>query len=255
MINKNLQNLKVLLSAMETDHLSKTDFTKYFEQVVNLVKKIEAKNLQEMAEFRTLVESVKNKLNTDNSTTSDKLNRQISAELESLLRRFSAKSKEIDNKVDNKLASVRDGLDADEEVIVEKVLAQIKLPEYKETILDTPEQLRDKLETLQGEKEIRITAIEELKKEIEELKKRPLAGRTPYGGSVVHKFMDDETPVGTVNGTNADIRWAKAPIGLKVYVNGQKMTITEDYTQAGRVTTFLTAPPTGSIIRGDYRYF
>ena len=51
------------------------------------------------------------------------------------------------------------GLDADEDLIVEKVLAEIKLPEYKETVLDNGEQIRDKLSSLEGEQRLDISAI------------------------------------------------------------------------------------------------
>jgi len=41
---------------------------------------------------------------------------------------------------------------------------------------------------------------------------------------------------------------------LKVYVNGQRMRETEDYTISATTITFLTPPPTGSIILCDYRH-
>lgn len=80
------------------------------------------------------------------------------------------------------------------------------------------------------------------------------------GGKTLHRgfgpqFSDDETPSGTVNGVNDTFTTASTPINgsLKVYVNGSRMRVTEDYTLSGTTITFLTAPPSSSIILVDYR--
>lgn len=242
---------KVLAMFEGQEVMDKTEFLDAFKKQLTIILKKEQKLEQAIAEMKKTYTELQNKLGSDNSATSDKLKGIIEAELESLLRRFSAKSKELDSK----MMAIKDGEDADEEVIVGKVLAQIKLPEYKEVMLDDGVKLRDKLEGLEGEERLTIKAISGLEKLLEEFKTTIPRGGTPFGGSVVHKFIDDETPTGTVNGTNKAFTWSKAPIGLQAFVNGQKMTITEDYTEAGKVTTFLTAPPTGSIVRGYYRYF
>ena len=90
-----------------------------------------------------------------------------------------------------------------------------------------------------------------------------LSGSNEAGGTGVTisstattDFVDDETPTGLVNGVNTDFELANTPIpttSLKVYVNGSRMRITEDYTLSGTTITFITAPPTGSIILTDYR--
>lgn len=51
------------------------------------------------------------------------------------------------------------GKDADEEVIVEKVLEKIQLPEQKEIILDDGEAIADKLEALEGDKKLDFKAL------------------------------------------------------------------------------------------------
>lgn len=81
-----------------------------------------------------------------------------------------------------------------------------------------------------------------------------------FGGKTLHRgfaprFIDDETPSGTVNGSNTDFTIASEPLSgsLKVYVNGQRMRVTEDYTLSSNTITFNTPPPSGSIILVDYR--
>lgn len=55
-------------------------------------------------------------------------------------------------------AKPRDGKDADETIIVEKVLEQIVLPEYKETVLDNGDQIIDKIN--ESDKKIKAERIE-----------------------------------------------------------------------------------------------
>ena len=70
-------------------------------------------------------------------------------------------------------------------------------------------------------------------------------------------FVDFETPSGTVNGSNAVFTLLSNPTpaaSLVVMVNGQVMTAGgTDYTLSGSTVTFVTAPPTTSIVRVSYR--
>ena len=233
-----MPNKKVLIWTGE-ETMGNAEFLSAFKKAMDLILKKEKNLEQAVALMKQTLDSLSQKINNDNSQSREDTKRIVQSELESLLRRFSAESKRIENK----LALIENGKDADETKIVEDVLAQIpepKIPTIDEFLALIPE---------------KIFGAEDIDGLEEYINDRIPRQRTPFGGSVVHKFMDDDTPAGTVNGTNADFRLAKDPMGLKVYVNGQKMTVTEDYTIAGKVITFLTAPPTGSIIRCDYRYF
>ena len=75
--------------------------------------------------------------------------------------------------------------------------------------------------------------------------------------NTIGNFVDDETPTGTVNGSNKVFTVASTPKSgsLKVFANGQRVKGGgEDYTLSGVTITFVTAPPTNSIILVDYRY-
>lgn len=69
-------------------------------------------------------------------------------------------------------------------------------------------------------------------------------------------FVGNETLTGLVNGANAEFTLATAPNPaslLKLYVGGKLMTGGgEDYTLVTDTITFVTAPPTGAIIRAFY---
>lgn len=69
-------------------------------------------------------------------------------------------------------------------------------------------------------------------------------------------FMDNDTPTGLVNGSNTvfTLTFTPAPTDeLKVFVNGSRLKVTEDFTLSGDTLTLNTAPPTTSIILADYR--
>lgn len=83
---------------------------------------------------------------------------------------------------------------------------------------------------------------------------KQLGGRTLHRG-FSPSFQDDETPSGTVNGSNTVFTLTSTPLSgsLKVYVGGVRLRVTEDYTLSGNTITFVSAPETGAIILCDYR--
>jgi hypothetical protein len=68
-------------------------------------------------------------------------------------------------------------------------------------------------------------------------------------------FVYRETPSGAVNGSNVTFTLANTPnpaASLCLFLNGQLLTLTEDYTLSGSTITFVAAPDSGSIIRASY---
>jgi hypothetical protein len=79
-------------------------------------------------------------------------------------------------------------------------------------------------------------------------------------GSGTFNFADNETPSGTINGSNASFTLAHAPSptdSLQLYLNGQIQTQGVDYTLVGTTITFVTAPDVGFSglpFKAFYRY-
>lgn len=71
-------------------------------------------------------------------------------------------------------------------------------------------------------------------------------------------FAFNETPTGTINGSNTSFTLAHTPspaTSLILTINGQVMTPTEDYTISGNTITMIVAPETGDIFRAkEYQY-
>lgn len=164
--DKNLANLKKLLVVLNEEALSRSEFTTAFEQVVKLVVKIQEKQNKAIADLQTTYAGLLEQVRYDHTSSLTDLRQTISSELESFIKRHTAD-------IEKKLASVRDGRDADENKIVEDVLAQLP----PATVLDSPKELRDKLEALKGEERLDVAAIRGLEEKITELEKKITTGR------------------------------------------------------------------------------
>lgn len=56
------------------------------------------------------------------------------------------------------------------------------------------------------------------------------------------------------DGTKTAFTLANTPTSLEVYVNGEKKTVTTDYTLSTKTVTFTTAPANNAVIVFDYKY-
>jgi len=69
-----------------------------------------------------------------------------------------------------------------------------------------------------------------------------------------NSVVANETPAGTLNGSNVTFTLANSPItnSLALYLNGQRLTYTDDYTLSANTITFVVPPVSTDIIRADY---
>lgn len=203
------------------------------------------------------------------------------------------KMREVDEKV-KELKNGIDGKDADEQAIADRVLREVQSPIIEKIEKNLPklgEPIRDALELLAGDQRLDKSAIRGLDELLEKHNGQniPYVGGIRYlsqlvdiligsdladghaivwdatnkrwkngevSGTSTINFADSETPTGDVDGANTDFVLAHTPTAgsLKVYLNGMRMSLTEDYTLATATITFLIAPGSGSIITCDYRY-
>lgn len=141
-----------------------------------------------------------------------------------------------------------------------------QIPTIEQIEADLPKlgaEIRDSLELIVKEDDkLKIDAIGFLREELDKL--RQLRTQVLGGGGGMSKialnmaFVDNETPTGTIDGANKDFVLAHVPspaASLKVYLNGQRMKLTDDYTYtaATRTISFVSAPLTGNFIFCDYR--
>ena len=238
-----LEKLKTLLE-ISNDGLTRSEFVENFKLVITQILGIEKKVLERI-----------NQTIDDLKSHQDRQNLAIEGDLRGLTAKFEQSInkalKEQENSLNfikdkmRRIESGKDGLDGkdgkdaiiDEPKIIQAVMDKIKIPELPE---------------------LEVADIKGLKETLERLEtQRRLGGGGGFSKIAMEsKFIDDETPSGTVNGITTAFTITNAPNpsgSLKVYVNGMRIRITEDYTFSGKTITFLTAPPTGSILLVDYR--
>ena len=237
-MNDKLSKLKSILGILDQS-LTKEEFYKHIDALIEVVKEIRAKNEKEIENLRELYSQANRELETENESRFEKFKNGIYTEHEKMM-----------SLIIQKLNSIKDGKDADEEMILEKLKNFIPEPPKIDDIKKGLEDFGTQIQTA-------YEIIDELKKEVEEVKSRPVRVGGGFSKMAMEsKFIDDETPSGTPNGILTTFTIVSTPnptSSLKVYLDGQRMKLTTDYTFSGRTITFLTAPLTGSIITVDYR--
>ena|SRR3990167_3332621 len=233
---KKLENLLNLLD----ESLTKEEFVKSFEAVVNLILKVQ-KDLQDKNEvaidsLEKMFEKLALKLESANKEDIT----EIKVKIEGALKDQQAGM----NLIYDKMKDIRSGRDADEEKIVEKVLARIPPPpQFEKVEPETPEQTRNKLEYLKGKERLRIEAIAGLKEAIEELKERkPLGDRILGMGGGKRPIYVQEVPSGTLDGSNREFTLTTNYVSdsVSISVNGveQRPGSTREYILSGKTITF-----------------
>jgi len=256
MLNK-IAKLEQLLK-LANEGLTREEFIEFLGNIVKLVKRVEIRLDDAISGMSETHIKLKDKIKSDSELSLTDLRALMGKEMSRINKSIDDKIKEADTKL-GEVKNGENGKDADEVKIVKNVLAQIVIPEYKETILDDAFEIRNKLETLNDDDRLEIVAIKDLREELDEIKQ--IKSQSLGGGGLskismdIH-ILDPYTPTGTVNGTNKDFVLQRLPnpsTSLKVYKDGQKMQLTTDYTLSDKTITFVTAPLTDSVIEVEHR--
>lgn len=179
-----LQKLKEKLTAID-NAVTIEELKKAVEAMLQFSVKLQTKTETELTSIKTAVDFAISRIQTLAKEESTEAKKELQDSCDSMMSdmRFQCESmiSEAQQKIDTVKSGEdgKDGMDADEEKIIAEVLARIpKDPE------ETPEEVRDLLETIEVEDEkLKISAIghleEELKKlrkQISELSSRPMGG-------------------------------------------------------------------------------
>jgi sulfur carrier protein ThiS len=255
-MDENLQadKNKILRHLMTEGMANEEDVAKVIEAVLDVIKQVKEEINQNIA-------NNKGELTNEDNT--------LKSSIDSLKFNLEQKLVEIDKKqvVDKKsfLQYILKEVNRLEEMIPEKAdFSEIerKVSEIEKAIPKIPDeltadQIADKLNTL--EEAVDIEVIIGLKKRLEDLERkwtsRPMFGGGGFNYSAMSlHIIDDETPVNSGDNLNFTIANTPSPAtSLKIYRNGQRLKITEDYTFSNRTITLLTALGATEILLIDYR--
>jgi hypothetical protein len=242
MNDKNLQKLEELIKLIDSG-VSKEDFTKSFENVIALVLKIEKRNSEAVAKLEETYQNLLNKNQSDHFTTLSDLKKQVDRVF--VENRLTEIVKELRDKLDARIALIKDGKDGRDGASIKGDKGE----RGSSGSPDTPGQVRDKLETLQGDDRLDKSAI----KGLEELlnKKTVVMG----GGGRNRVFLYDAT-----SQTNGDLKTFSIPLNFGVigvwsssFPNALRPIV--DYTEGNKTITLtsqLSAPKRGTTLIIQY---
>ncbi len=158
MSTKDLQSVLNGISEAVDTKSTMREFLLAFETALKALSLLKAANQSEREQITASVEAFKEELENRFSGFLTKEKADLVAQMGRMFKQHEEKMLAVDQKLD----TVENGKDADEEKIVAEVLAQIKLPEQKENIVDGPDEIRNKLELLQGDERLDKSAIKGL---------------------------------------------------------------------------------------------
>ena len=144
--------------------------------------------------------------------------------------------------------------------LVKKTLERISKPkdgkDAKIDINDIVNKVVSKIKSLKDDNRVSYNNL----KDVPQIYRKDTAlggmSNTTIANDLGLNFVDDEIPSGTLNGTNKDFTIKETPINgsLKVYRDGQRLKVTEDYTLSGKTISLIFAPVSDQILLVDYRY-
>jgi hypothetical protein len=179
----NEEKLKKLLYLMDEDSMTKQDFIKEWKKVLDLVRKIKDENVKAIRDMKEAHLKLSGKINDNNNQNLTKIGEDFTEKIKDLEKRYSVFMTDIELRV-AEIKDGQDGKDADEEVIVDKVLNKIRIPEIDEIEKDLPklgEPIRDALELLDGDNRLMMSAVKGLEEKLKELEEAKSGGNSVGG--------------------------------------------------------------------------
>jgi DNA repair exonuclease SbcCD ATPase subunit len=231
--------LKKYIERMDERHdKDKAQILKMLEHGLSHFKEVTATELE-------TYKSIATQFDTERATKSQ-------ADLQTALQTIKDKLAEVDERI----ANIRDGADADEEKILQRLAERLpKIEEIENKLPSLGERIRDSLELLQGEERIRVEAIDGLQELLEELTKKV----SKAGGSsqlLINHWPRHEQF--TMDGVATTVTLAEgvAAQGTAIFGvrwQGQTLDMTTHYTVDGnKITLVGITPSSGDIISVTY---
>ena len=241
---KQLNKLQRLFNLMDDDSLTKEQFKRAFTKVVELIKKNDAEFRVKVNDLSKLVDTIGKNLEKGNS---DGFSANL-LEIKKAMNALEAKQSKDRSSILQKLAEVKDGDDADEELVTEKAAnkaAKMVTPLLEKHSGEVVGEL-NKLGEQVGEA---YSRIDDNSKDIEELKKRPKG--TVQGGvtnaritQAFKTIWKTEAVQGTIDGVNTTFTVSQTIFAVfSLSLNGEVIAELPNYTISGNTIEFSEALP------------
>jgi len=222
---ESLDNKKTLSEMMDS-----------FELVIEFAKETRDLTENEVKNIRSTCTDAIKSMKTANTEEIEKIKDRIVSTISNEVEKLTARKFEVDvalGLLQDKVNLIKNGEDADEERVIKAVLEQIPPPEIHE---ESPTELRDKLEKLEGDERIDKSAVKGLEEAFNDLTR--LATTPKGGGGSGGVVVFDST--GNKVGSGSGLRFVGATV---TNTDGRMTTVTI----AGGGSGVTVVTPTGTV--------
>lgn len=240
---KRLRLLDEFVKVNDEANMTRAEFVRYFEQMVQIIETVKFQSQEELElirdEVSNTLEEISETVEKELSETEAKTLNEISSKFADLMIDYEHLAEQTQRKLD----SVKDGKDADEELIIQSVVSQ--LPETDDGVAIMKKINKTPKNTKPIKKE-KVEGLVELMDKIRRLQRsRFLGGGTSDIGvkATLGRVIFTETPSGDIDGANTEYTVSNTINAVMSFgINGQ-MIHSDEYTTSGRTITFTTALP------------
>lgn len=191
-----LQKLKEMMNLLN-EGITKQDFLDNFKVVIDLIRKLQLTTKETMEkmdmQYRDVVLKIKNGADEGLIEMKEKLMKSCEIEIEKMVKEHEQMMVAMDRKIEAMKERLEEDLKPDTDAIAEEAslraldtIAQ-QIPTLEAVMQELPQAggaIRDGLELLEDEDKLKIEAIHNLRKELDEIK-RMVGGRMIGGGGAV----------------------------------------------------------------------
>lgn len=249
--------------AVDGDMLSEQDFLAAVEKLVAMLEKRMNSDKKDLDASMLAIAEKFTQLRAEINAATQQSQGKLSDSEKAFYARCEAKMGQMEAQMQAKMAELKDGKDADESLMIAEMLEHMKgmhdemLTEIEQKLPQLGTAIRDGLEVLPDGEKLAIEAIQDLRKELDELKKIRMVGGVGGGGgfSVSHWPLHE---VFTMNGSDTAVTLQQAPGGGGTFIfgvrwQGQMLNVTDEYTVSGNVVTLVgITPSSGDKISVSY---
>lgn len=240
------QTLLKVLEAYDKERPTNDDLKQITEKLVDMLQNRMDSEKEELKAAAVRIAQAFDTLRSEIEAKSTETEAKLSDTEKATIARLEAKMSELEGMIRQRASELRDGLDADEELILSRVIERIPAPIPGSP--DTAEDVRNKLELITEEDEkLSIDAVRGLREELDTLKKRPT-----YGAAIGHIQTLSERILNvaeTPNGVITTFSFATKP--TVIMVNGARYRENKGWTWTNSQAVLDFAPATGSDVWGE----
>lgn len=252
MNEKTIKGMQEMLKRFEGGAIQPDELQKTVEILLGVIKEIKTKLEEKITDGDVSIVKLCEKMIAETSGIESKISKKIE---------LAIKDKATKKELESKLSDIYSSIESLKESIpempemeeYEEQLEEIKksIPEIKDTILDTPQQIRDKLETLKGDDRLDKSAIRGLEDELKRIEATRGGGTSFFGG----RQMRMVSFTFTGDGVTTDFLLPAVPgakgLAIWAYYQGQYQQLNTHYTVSNKtLTTVGWTPAVDSVLEG-----